>query len=85
MDDRSPTLFDFLLALSALLNAGGWVLGLFYQSRLYDKIVHAFTLFAVTLALNFLAYSFMLTIFCNHKLLYLLIITSLGIVIGALW
>jgi hypothetical protein len=85
MVDRLPTLFDFLFVLAALLNAGGWVLGLFYQPGLYDKIVHAFTNFAVTLALSFLAYSSMLIIFRNHKLLYLLTITSLGIAIGALW
>jgi hypothetical protein len=85
MDDRLPTLFDFLFVLAALLNAGGWVLGLFYQPGLYDEIVHAFTTFAVTLALSFLTYSSMLTIFRNHKLLYLLTITSCGIAIGALW
>jgi len=85
MVDRLPTLFDFLFVLAALLNAGGWVLGLFYQPGLYDEIVHAFTNFAVTLALSFLAYSSMLIIFRNHKLLYLLTITSLGIAIGALW
>lgn len=84
-DDRLPTLFDFLFVLAALLNAGGWVLGLFYQPGLYDEIVHTFTTFAVTLALSFLAYSSMLTIFRNHKLLYLLTITSFGIAIGALW
>ncbi|MEG5043179.1 hypothetical protein [Microcoleus sp. B4-C1] len=85
MVDRLPTLFDFLFVLAALLNAGGWVFGLFYQPGLYDEIVHAFTTFAVTLAFSFLAYSSMLTIFRNHKLLYLLTITSFGIAIGALW
>lgn len=85
MDDRLPALFDFLFVLAALLNAGGWVWGLFYQQGPYDEIVHAFTTFAVTLALSFLAYSSMLTIFRNHKLLYLLTITSFGIAIGALW
>lgn len=71
--------------LAALLNAGGLVLGLFYQPGLYDEIVYAFTTFAVTLALSFLAYSSMLTIFHNPKLLYLLTITSFGIAIDALW
>ena len=85
INDRWPTLFDFLFVLAALLNAGGWVLGLFYQPGLYDEIVHAFTTFAVTLALSFLAYSSMLTIFRDRKLLYLLTITSFGIAIGALW
>ncbi|MBE9185701.1 hypothetical protein IQ270_13585 [Microcoleus sp. LEGE 07076] len=85
MEDRLPTLFDFLFVLAALLNAGGWVWGLFYQPGPYDEIVHAFTMFAVTLALSFLAYSSMLTIFRDRKLLYLLTITSFGIAIGALW
>jgi hypothetical protein len=53
--------------LAALLNAGGWVWGLFYQPVIYYEIVHVFTTFAVTLALIFLAYSSMLTIFRNHN------------------
>ncbi|MEG3977538.1 hypothetical protein QT970_23345 [Microcoleus sp. herbarium8] len=85
MDDRLPALFDFLFVFAALLNAGGWAWGLFYQQGPYDEIVHAFTIFAVTLALSFLAYSSMLTIFRDRKLLYLLTITSFGIAIGALW
>jgi len=85
MKNRLPTLFDFLFVFAALLNAGGWVWGLFYQQGPYDEIVHAFTIFAVTLALTFLAYSSMLTIYRDRKLLYLLTITSFGIAIGALW
>ncbi|MEG4802858.1 hypothetical protein QUB63_12365 [Microcoleus sp. ARI1-B5] len=85
MDNPLPMLFDFLFVLAGLLNAGNWVLGLFYQPGLYDEIVPAFTTFAVTLALSFLADSSMLTIFRNHKLLYLLTITCFGIAIGALW
>ncbi|WP_016869961.1 MULTISPECIES: hypothetical protein [Fischerella] len=30
-DDRLPTLFDFLFVVAALLNAAGWVWGLFYS------------------------------------------------------
>ena len=85
MKNRLPTLFDFLFVLAALLNAGGWVWGLFYQQGPYDENIHAFTIFAVTLALTFLAYSSMLTIYRDRKLLYLLTITSFGIAIGALW
>jgi len=85
MKNRLPTLFDFLFVFVALLNAGGWVWGLFYQQGPYDEIVHAFTIFAVTLALTFLAYSSMLTIYRDRKLLYLLTITSFGMAIGALW
>jgi hypothetical protein len=84
-DDRLPTLFDFLFVVAALLNAGGWVRRLFYQPGPYDEITHAFTTFAITLALSFLVYRSMLPIFRQHKLLYLLTIASFGIAIGALW
>ena len=84
-DDKLPTLFDFLFVLAALLNAGGWVWGWFYAPGLYDELVHAFTMFSITLALSFLVYSPMLPIFRQHTLLYLLTIISFGIAIGALW
>jgi len=84
-DDTLPTLFDFLFVLAALLNAGGWAWGWFYAPGFYDELVHGFTMFAITLALSFLAYGSMLSIFRQHTLLYLLTITSFGIAIGALW
>ncbi len=84
-DERLPTLFDFLFVVAALLNAGGWVWGLFYQPGPYDEITHAFTTFSVTLALSFLIYKPMLSLFWNHRVLYLLTIASFGIAIGALW
>ncbi|BAB77019.1 hypothetical protein ACN23B_26680 [Anabaena sp. FACHB-709] len=84
-DDKLPTLFDFLFVLAALLNATGWVWNLFGKPGLYDEIVHAYTTFAITLALSFLVYSPMLNLFRNHTLLYLVTITSFGIAIGALW
>ena len=92
-DDKLPALFDFLFVLAALLNALGWVWGLFYLPGSYDEIVHAFTIFAIAkrarsafaLALSFLVYGSMLNIFGHHKILYLLTIASFGIAIGALW
>ncbi len=54
LENRLPTLFDFLFVLAALLNAGGWVWDLFYLPGPYDEITHAFTTFSVTLALSFL-------------------------------
>ena len=84
-DDKLPTLFDFFFVLAALLNATGWVWGLFGMPGPYDEIVHAYTTFAITLALSFLVYSSMLNIFRNHTILYLLTIACFGIAIGALW
>lgn len=80
-----PNLFDLLFAIAALLNAAGWVWGLFYVPGPYDEIVHAFTTFSIALALSFLVYSSMLPTFRHHRLLYVLTIASFGIAIGALW
>ncbi|BAY92744.1 MULTISPECIES: hypothetical protein [unclassified Tolypothrix] len=84
-DDKLPTLFDCLFVVAALLNALGWVWGLFNMPGPYDEIVHCYTTFSITLALSFLVYSSMLNIFRNHTLLYLLTIASFGIAIGAVW
>jgi len=84
-DDKLPTLFDFLFVLAALLNAMGWVWSFFSMPGPYDEIVHAYTTFAITLALSFLVYSSMLNIFRQHTILYILTIASFGIAIGALW
>lgn len=84
-DDKLPTLFDCLFVVAALVNAIGWVWGLFNMPGPYDEIVHAYTTFAITLALSFLVYSSMLNIFRNHTILYLLTIASFGIAIGAVW
>ncbi|BAU63761.1 hypothetical protein STA3757_11280 [Stanieria sp. NIES-3757] len=83
-DRQLPTLFDFLFVIAALLNAGGWI-GLFYQPGPYDEITHAFTTFSITLALSFIVYHSMLTVFRSHRRLYILTIISFGIAIGALW
>ena len=83
-DRQLPTLFDLLFVIAALLNAFGWI-GLFYQPGPYDEITHAYTTFAITLALSFIAYSPMLPLFRSHRRLYILTIISFGIAIGALW
>jgi hypothetical protein len=79
-----PSLFDLLFVIAALLNAGGWI-GLFYQPGPYDEITHAYTTFSITLALSFIVYQPMLSIFNTHRRLYILTIISFGIAIGALW
>jgi hypothetical protein len=85
LENQLPTLFDMLFVLAALLNAGGWVWGLFYLPGPYDEITHAFTIFSITLALSFLVYGSLLTSFKSHRLLYVLTIASFGIAIGAVW
>jgi FlaA1/EpsC-like NDP-sugar epimerase len=85
MEDRLPTLFDLLFVVAALINAGGWVWNLYDTVWGYDEAAHAFTIFAVTLALGYLAYGALLSSFHAHRLLFVLAIASFGITIGALW
>lgn len=85
LDDQLPNLFDLLFVLAALLNAGGWVWDLFHLPGPYDEITHAYTTFALTLALSFLVYGALLTSFYDHRLVFVLAIASFGISIGAIW
>lgn len=55
-DEKLPNVFDALVALSALLNAFGFVFDLFDGPVLYDEVAHAVTIFALTLAFFFLFY-----------------------------
>lgn len=84
-DDRLPTLFDLLFAIAAVLNAGGWVWKWFDVIGPYDEIVHGFTTFALTLALSFVVYRPLFSIFSSHRFLYLITIVSFGLAIGGLW
>lgn len=84
-DDKLPNLFDFLFVLSALINAGGWAFDLYNKPGPYDEIAHAFTIFALTLALGFLVYGRLMSNFHGRYMLFVLTIASFGIAIGALW
>ena len=84
-EDRLPALFDLLLVAAALVNALGWVLDLYTRVPGYDEVAHAFTIFAVTLSLGFLAYHSMRAQFRGRGALYVLAIASFGLAVGALW
>jgi hypothetical protein len=85
LEDRLPSLFDFLFVLAALVNAGGWAFKWYNTIGPFDEVAHGFTTFALTLALGYLAYGRMLTSFHDQRLLFVLTIASFGIAIGALW
>lgn len=55
-EDGLPNLFDLLVALSALLNAFGFVFDLYRGIPLYDEVAHAVTVFSLTLASFYLFY-----------------------------
>lgn len=74
-----------MLAVAALLNTAGWGWALFKMSGPYDEITHAVTIFAITLAFGLFAPGPLLTGLSDHPVLFVLIITALGIALGALW
>ncbi len=80
-----PTLFDLIFVGAALINAVGWAWNLFDQPGLYDEVAHAFTMFAITLALGFLLYNELMQGFYAHRVMFVVTIASMGIAIGALW
>lgn len=84
-DDWLPNLFDMLFVIAALVNAAGWVWNLFELPGPYDELAHAYTTFAITLALGWLAYGSLFGSFRQHRWLFMLVIASFGIALGALW
>lgn len=84
-DRKLPTLFDLLFVIAALINAGGWTWDLYNQPGPYDEIAHFYTIFAITLALGFMLYSPLMKSFYDHRVLFVIMIASLGIALGALW
>lgn len=82
---RLPTLFDLIFVIAALINAGGWAWDLYNKPGPYDEIAHCYTIFAITLAVGYLLYHDLIESFSEHKVLFVLVIASLGIALGALW
>lgn len=82
---RLPALFDLLFVGAALINACGWAWDLYSQPGPYDEIAHCYTIFAITLAAGYLLYRDLMESFSKHKLLFVLVIASLGIALGAVW
>ncbi len=82
---RLPSLFDLLFVVAAIVNAAGWVVPGLWIVPAYDEVVHAYTSFALTLALGFLTYSSMWMHFREHGTLFVVTVASLGLALGALW
>jgi hypothetical protein len=82
---KLPNLFDLLFMIAALINAAGWAWDLYNQPGPYDEIAHFYTMFAITLAAGYMLFNELMRGLGGHRVLFVLIITSLGIAIGALW
>lgn len=82
-DEPRPHLFDVLFALAAVLGAVGYVFGLFDGGVPYDKPVHAFTTFSVSLAFFFLFYQGAVP--RQRAVALATSVVTLGVTVGAFW
>ncbi len=82
-DEKLPNVFDALVALSALLNAFGFVFDLFDGPVLYDEAAHTLTIFALTLAFFFLFYRGAVP--GGRALAMGTAVFTFGVTIGSLW
>jgi VanZ family protein len=82
-EQRLPNLFDLLVALSALLNAFGFVFDLYRGIPLYDEVAHAVTVFSLSLASFYLFYRDAIP--SGQKLAMGTSVFTLGVTGGSLW
>jgi len=82
-EERLPNLFDMLVALSALLNAFGFVFDLYRAVPLYDEVAHAVTVFSLTLASFYLFYRDAIP--PAQRLAMATAVFTLGVTAGSLW
>ncbi len=74
-----------IIGVAVLANIAGYMFNLYEQFWWFDDVLHAYTIFSITLLLGLLAYGVVLTGLHNHKLLLVLMIASIGLAIGGLW
>ena len=83
--ERLPTIFSFLFVVAAILNGFGFALNMWDRIPYYDPFTHAYTTFAITLAVGFLTYYSVRVHFFAHGLAFAVAVGSLGLALGALW
>lgn len=83
--DRLPSLFTFLFALVAAINAAGYAFNLFQTPVWFDEVVHVITPFALVAALAWLLIKRDQVDPVRNPGAYVIRIVLLGIVIGLLW
>jgi hypothetical protein len=70
-------------AAAALANAAGYALDLYQQFWWFDRLLHAFTIFAITLWLAVIAFA--PSFRRGHAVRTFFLVASVGLAVGALW
>ena len=74
-----------IFGIAVFLNSAGYLWNLYERISWFDRLVHGYTLFALTLLLALWLYGLVLTGARTHGLLFVLIVACLGLALGALW
>ncbi len=74
-----------LLGIAVVANIAGYLFNLYSTFVWFDEVIHAYTIFAMTLPLALYAYGKALTGAHRHSFMLILLITSMGLAIGGLW
>ena len=74
-----------LLAAGLLASGGGSLWNLYDRILWYDEVVHGYNFFALTLVVAVYAYGTILAGADGHRVLLVLVVTGLGLGMGALW
>jgi hypothetical protein len=82
---RWSALISLLFVVALMLNAAGYAWHLFATPGPFDEIVHAFTIFSITLWLGLDIYAPRITELLQHGLLFTLTLLAVGMAIGAVW
>jgi VanZ family protein len=74
-----------VIVIAVVVNAAGYALNWYQEFWWFDKVLHAYTTFAVTLPLALLLYGAVLAVLRGHRFVLVLTIVNLGVALGALW
>lgn len=79
------TLVWVFVGIAVIANIAGYAFNLYTQFWWFDKVLHGYTMFAITLLVALGAFGIVLKGQREHKFLLALLIIAIGIAIGALW
>lgn len=74
-----------IVAVAVLANIAGYRFDLYDRWGWFDKVLHAYTLFAITFVVGLWTYGRVLTGVQQHPLLLVVVLSSIGVGIGGLW
>ena len=79
------TLVGIIVLVAVLANIAGYAFDLYTRYAWFDKVLHPYTIFALTLVCGLWLYGKVLTGNADHKILLVVVIVCVGVAIGALW